>query len=396
MQKINPDFLLEKYNFDLPEERIAQAPAKEREDSKLLVYKKENSNFELSDAFFKDIANYLPRSKDNKLPLFIANNSKVLPARLLGKSAHGGKRELLLLSPLPLLEIHTENNIAFTIAEVLLKPARNANINDIWIFDGNLQVEILEKYEFGKHKVRLIWDHNQTSLLEIFNTYGHLPLPPYIKRQQENDNSTNELDAIRYQTTYANQDKTGSVAAPTAGLHFSTQLRNTLLELGCMWEEVTLHVGYGTFTPVRVDDIREHAMHSEYFELPARVAQAILKAKEEGRPIIAIGTTSCRVLEGAAKLYKNQCPEATTVLPQEGLTGSTNIFIYPKEDANSEEVASQFKVISGLITNFHLPESSLLMLVSALVGRENLLSAYAHAIKHDYRFFSYGDAMLIY
>ncbi len=371
------DFLLSSYNFDLPEKNIAQVPSEKRDSSKLLVYSKNTQQIEFSE--FKNILNFLPCSESGLKPLFIANNSKVVPARLFATSEFGGKRELLLLTPPPILERNAQNNgDNFSCeAEVLLKPSKSAKIGQIWEFTPYLKVEILEKYDYGKNKVKLIWTKNIT---EIFEEFGHLPLPPYIKRTA---NTTEDKE--RYQTIYAKQDKAGSVAAPTAGLHFTPELKNSLLEAGCLWEEVTLHVGYGTFTPVRVDDIREHPMHSEYFEISSATVQAILKAKAEKRPVIAVGTTSCRVLEGCAEKWNKS---ENTLLPSQGMLDSTNVFIYPHKQ-------NAFKVIDALITNFHLPESSLLMLVSAFSSREEILNIYKEAIERDFRFFSYGDAMLI-
>ncbi len=373
---IDTDFKLSSYVFDLPEKNIAQSPSENRDDSRLLIYSKKSKKREFSE--FKNILDFLPISESGLKPLFIANNSKVVPARLFGTSAHGGKRELLLLTPPPILEQEAmKSGTSSSIAEVLLKPSKSAKTHDIWEFTPYLKVEILEKFEFGKTKVRLHWTKNIT---EIFEEFGHLPLPPYIRRSQNT-----EEDKKRYQTIYANSEKAGSVAAPTAGLHFTPELKQSLLDAGCLWEEVTLHVGYGTFTPVRVDDIRQHPMHSEYFEISPSSVQAILQAKQDKRPIIAVGTTSCRVLEGCAEKWNNK---ENSLLPIEGMLDSTNVFIYPHKD-------KAFQVIDALITNFHLPESSLLMLVSAFCSRSEMLDIYEEAIKKDFRFFSYGDAMLI-
>ncbi len=382
------DFLLKSYYFDLPEEKIAQEPANKRDQSKLLVYSQKEGTIQHSS--FQNILDFLPQSRDGKKALLVANNSKVVPARLFGTSPHGGKRELLLLTPPIFLEEEAQKNakkntcMRSAEAEVLLKPSKNAKINDIWTFGEHLQVEILEKFDFGKTRVRLSWDTAKSSIIDFFEKEGHLPLPPYIRRTLNSEN-----DKKRYQTIYANSDKAGSVAAPTAGLHFTPQLKEELLAKGFLWEEVTLHVGYGTFTPVRENDIRNHPMHSEYFELSKKTAQNILQAKEEGRPIIAVGTTSCRVLEGAAQLWHNSLENSSqTLLPANGMTDKTKIFIYPQS-------AHKPCIVDGIITNFHLPESSLLMLVSALVSRKEILRVYQEAIEEDYRFFSYGDAMLI-
>ncbi len=390
---MDKDFLLESYNFHLPEEQIAQTPAKERDASRLLVYSLLNKTIE--DAQFCNLVDIIENKNYSQKPLFIANNSKVLPARLLGFSPHGGKREMLLLSPLPLLEIKEIDGQNYAIAEVLLKPSKSANIGDTWLFNDKLAVKILEKFAYGNTRVELSWQGN---LADIFNTYGYLPLPPYIKREKNSHNeqahAQRNLDSIRYQTSYAKEDKLGSVAAPTAGLHFTNNLQENLIKSGCLWEEVTLHVGYGTFTPVRAENIQEHTMHYEHFEISKNCAKAILEAKKNNRPIIAVGTTSCRVLEGAVRLWQEQKPNVQTLLPEDGIKGATNIFIYPKA-CEYNGYSKEFHVIDGLITNFHLPQSSLLMLVSALSGREEMLKVYKHAIEANYRFFSYGDAMFI-
>ncbi len=385
---IHKDFQLKSYFFDLPEDCIAQEPANKRDNSKLLVYNKKSKKIQHKN--FHEILEHLPKSPDGKKALLIANNSKVVPARLFGTSPHGGKRELLLLTPPLFIQSEAEKNnfsspneYFHAEAEVLLKPSKNAKINDVWNFDG-LEVKVLEKFDFGKTKVSLSWNNEKSTLLKFLEKNGHLPLPPYIKR-----NLNSENDKKRYQTIYANEEKAGSVAAPTAGLHFTSDLKKQLHEDGFLWEEVSLHVGYGTFTPVREEDIRNHPMHSEYFELSSKTAQAILKAKEENRPIIAVGTTSCRVLEGACQLWKKaEINQEDSLLPEAGMMGKTSIFIHPQS-------AHKIQVIDGIITNFHLPESSLLMLISALTGREEILEVYNQAIQEKYRFFSYGDAMLI-
>ncbi len=373
---IDTDFLLQSYSFDLPESLIAQEPSQVRDNSKLLVYDKECDC--ITHAIFSNISEYLPCSSEGKKALLVANNSKVVPARLFGKSPYGGKRELLLITPPIFLQNEADSKqVSHAEGFALLKPSKNAKVGDIWTFNDTLHVEILEKFPFGKNRVRFSWNGN---LLDFLNNYGHLPLPPYIKREKNSENDKN-----RYQTIYADSTKSGSVAAPTAGLHFTQDLKHSLLTQGFLWEEVSLHVGYGTFTPVRCEDIREHPMHSEYFELSAQTAQAIIKAKQEQRPIVAVGTTSCRVLEGAAKIWNKR---DGSILPQKGLIGETDIFIHPQSE-------TKINVIDGIITNFHLPQSSLLMLVSAIVGREKILDIYSDAIQNNFRFFSYGDAMLI-
>lgn len=248
-----------------------------------------------------------------------------------------------------------------------------------------MRVVVLEKGDFGRCRARLVWsagdpekaagaEEAAEALRRHFETLGHLPLPPYIRRPDTPE------DAGRYQTVYARADKAGSVAAPTAGLHFTGDMRQRLRERGFEWAEVTLHVGYGTFSPVRCADVRDHVMHAEYAEVPAETALAVNRARAEGRPVLAVGTTAARTLEGAAAA---QNAEDGALAP---CSGWVNSFIRP---------GYAFRVIDGLITNFHLPESTLLMLVSALTGRERMLTLYAEAVERGYRFFSYGDAMLI-
>lgn len=360
-------FALASYDYELPEERIAQSPACERGASRLLVLDRHNQASAPVDSQFVHLPDFLPQGA-----LLVANNSRVVPARLLGKRPTGGKVELLLLTP-PLLVQNKANPFgdgSEARAEALLKPGKNIRVGDMLDF-GPIHAKVLKKGDFGRHEVCLYW---HGSLLENLEAVGSLPLPPYIKREQGPD------DRARYQTLYARPDKSGSVAAPTAGLHFTPEMREQLLQRGFGWEEVTLHVGYGTFSPVRENDIRRHPMHGEYAEISPKTACAINTARKEGRPVIAVGTTSARTLEGASLA----CQAA--LLPEQGWQGWTNIFIYP---------GYEFKIIEGLITNFHLPQSSLLMLVSALAGRERILNAYALAIQEKYRFFSYGDAMLI-
>ena len=357
-------FSLDAYDYPLPEERIAQFPPEQRGASRLLVLDRKTGC--LTDSMFTHLPEFLPSGA-----LLVANNSRVVPARLLGTRPSGGKAELLLLTPPPLLERlkQKEGNYWSAPAEALLKPGRSMKPGIQLEFGPHLKAEVSVKGEFGRHEVRLFWDGELNERLE---EVGRLPLPPYIKRAQEME------DNARYQTLYARADKAGSVAAPTAGLHFTDEVRQKLAERGVLWTEVTLHVGYGTFSPVRETDIRTHAMHREYVEVPVATAQAVRQARREGRPVFAVGTTSARTLEGTVLA----CGE----LPEKGWQGWTDIFIYP---------GFSFQIVDGLLTNFHLPRSSLLMLVSALAGRDTILAVYAHAVREEYRFFSYGDAMLI-
>lgn len=376
---IPADFLLSSYSFELPETSIAQQPAAERGASRLLVIDKATGATRHS--HFSHIAEFLPPRA-----LLVANNTRVVPARVLGKrplTAHGGggKIEMLLLTPPVLVEEAARNNQphagqCVADAQILLKPAKSVHIGETLFFgaEKGLGVEVLAKGEFGQADARLFWPAH-LSLLDILSRIGQIPLPPYIRRPD----GPNAGDTERYQTIYSKPEKAGSVAAPTAGLHFAAGQKENLIAQGFGWEEVTLHVGYGTFSPVRETDIRQHAMHTEYVEISPSASSAIIKAKAEGRPIIAIGTTASRTLEGVAALHNG-------TLPPNGYTGGVNIFIYP---------GFTFRVLDGMVTNFHLPESSLLMLVSALAGRHSILRAYSEAIEQGYKFFSYGDATLI-
>lgn len=369
------DFSLSSYRFDLPSEQIAQFPPEERGASRLLVLPRKGASDprpELRHGMFGDLPDCLP---DNAL--IIANNSRVLQARLLGSRGTGGKVEFLLLTPLPLVMERarpdkrlggTGGAEAFSAeAEGLVRCGGSVREGETFAFGAGISVTVLESGPFGQRRVRLAW---QGDLAKAFAATGHIPLPPYIKR------ADGEEDLSRYQTVYARSDKTGSVAAPTAGLHFTPAMREKLADRGFEWAEVTLYVGYGTFSPVRCEDIRSHRMHREYVEVPEATAAAIARAKAQGRPVVAVGTTSVRTLEGVAELCGRVQP----------YTGWTDIFLYPGRN---------FRVVDAVLTNFHLPESSLLMLVSAFAGRERMLAAYAEAVTRGYRFFSYGDAMLI-
>ena len=364
LEKILSDYDLPEYNFALPDSLIASHPPENRGDSRLMVLAR-NGLVPPRDAMFCDLPSYLPKDA-----LLVANNSRVLPARLRGKRESGGKVEFLLLSPLPLIlknaAASSRRGIFSQEAECLLRAGGKIRIGEIIEFGENFSVEVLAKGEYGKCWVKLSWRGN----LEDIFANGEIPLPPYLRRKAENGDKT------RYKTVYGSPEKTGSVAAPTAGLHFTEEMKNRLLGLGFGWTELTLYVGYGTFSPVRCQDIRKHAMHPEYVEISADCANTIRQAKADGRPIVAVGTTSMRAMEGVAQKTGEIGPW------QDWL----NIFIYP---------GKRFKVATGLLTNFHLPESTLLMLVSAFANRQYVLDAYAMAVERKYRFFSYGDAMLI-
>lgn len=380
-------FLLDNYDYFLPEERIAQCPAEKRQNSRMLFLERKSGKY--TDYTFENIVDLIPENA-----LIIANNSKVIPARIQGHRQSGSKIEMLFLEPAPLIDrkAHKNGENCLARTEVLLKGAKRVKMGETLQFP-EMDVTVLERHEFGKHIVDVTY---QKSLIPLLKKYGELPLPPYIKREQ----GVQENDITRYQTVYAKESHIGSIAAPTAGLHFTPEIQQKLLAKGCTWEEVTLHVGYGTFSPVRAEDIRDHAMHSEYVEISAETAAAVNKAKAENRPIIAVGTTSTRSLEGMAQAFlqaKNEpittffCNEESelhdnTPFPAHGCFGYTNIFIYP---------GKEFHIVDGLITNFHLPKSSLIMLVSAFAGYEHIMQAYQHAVESEYRFFSYGDAMFI-
>ena len=335
------------FYFELPEELIAQDPLADRSDSRLLLLDKESGRTEHH--IFREIVDYL-RPGD----CLVLNNTKVLPARLMGiKEETGASIEVLLLK-------RKENDIW----ETLVKPGKKAKPGTKLVFgDGSLRAEVLEVVEEGNRLIRFSYDG---IFEEVLDRLGEMPLPPYITHKLQDKN--------RYQTVYAKYD--GSAAAPTAGLHFTEELLGQIEDKGVEIAYVTLHVGLGTFRPVKADNILEHHMHSEYYQVTEEAAQKINRAKEEGHRVICVGTTSCRTVESAAK--------ADGTL--EECCGNTEIFIYP---------GYRFKVWDCLITNFHLPESTLVMLVSALAGRENVLSAYEEAVREKYRFFSFGDAMFL-
>ena len=334
------------FYYDLPQELIAQTPVEPRDSSRLLVYDRASKTIEHK--HFYDIADYL-REGD----VLVVNNTKVLPARIYGCKEHtGGRIEFLLLKRLDL-----------THWEVILKPGRIAKVGSVFCFGDKLKARIESIGEDGSRIVEFIYDGVfETILSEV----GEMPLPPYIKAKLN--------DKTRYNTVYSKVD--GSAAAPTAGLHFTKELLEKVRNKGVEIAEVLLHVGLGTFRPVKTDDVTEHHMHSEYYAVSKQAADVINKAKAEGRRIICVGTTSVRTLESAAD-DEGKLAECS---------GNTNIFIYPPY---------KFKAVDCLITNFHLPESTLIMLVSALCSKEEILSVYKTAVDEKYRFFSFGDAMLI-
>ena len=338
---------LSEFNYDLPKELIAQVPIENRDTSRLMVLDVQKQTIEHK--IFKDILDYLEPGD-----CLVRNNTKVIPARLYGiKQETGANVEFLLLK-----------RIQGDIWEVMVRPGKKLMPGTKVIFgDGLLQAEILENLEGGNRKVQFTY---KGIFNEILDKIGLMPLPPYIhEKLKEKD---------RYQTVYARYE--GSSAAPTAGLHFTEELLKKIKAKGIEIANVTLHVGIGTFRPVKVENIEEHDMHSEHFYIKQEDADKINKAKRNGHKIIAVGTTSCRVIESIAD--ENGFVKETE--------GDTSIFIYP---------GYHFKCLDYLITNFHLPESTLIMLVSALAGRDFILKAYQEAVKEKYRFFSFGDAMLI-
>ena len=354
------DTLLSAYRYALPEALIAQEPPQKRGASRLMIHNRHTEKRLITE--FSCLAEHLPPG------VIVVNNSRVVPARVMGQRESGGKVEFLLTTPLPHIqeEILPDGKRQATIT-CLLKSSKKVRIQETIFFDSSFSATILERGDFGKCIAKLTWEgHLPNTLL----SKGVMPLPPYIKRPQSAE------DSNRYQTVYAHNEKAGSIAAPTAGLHFTEAIKQTLIEKGFSWAEVTLYVGYGTFSPVRCEDIRDHEMHKEYCEISPETADLIAQAKKQGRPVTAVGTTAARTLEGvAAKLG--------TVAPFQGWT---DVFLYP---------GRPIRVVDHLLTNFHLPESTLLMLVAALAGREAMLETYAKAVEERFRFFSYGDAMLI-
>ncbi len=335
------------FNYDLPETLIAQTPLKNRSESKLMVLDKKTGKIEHKHFF--DIIDYL-----NKGDVLVLNDTKVIPARLIGeKEETGAVIELLLLK-------NREDNIW----ECLAKPVKRLKIGTIITFgQDKLKAKVLEILDEGIIHVQMLYEG---IFYEILNELGQMPLPPYIKTKLEDKN--------RYQTVYAKN--IGSAAAPTAGLHFTNELLNKIKAKGITILYITLHVGLGTFRPVVVEDVTKHEMHSEFYSMDKQTAQTLNQAKKEGRKIIAVGTTTVRTLETVMAKYQEfkEC------------SGETKIFIYP---------GFEFKAIDNLITNFHLPKSTLLMLVSALASKEIILNAYKEAVQNNYRFFSFGDAMFI-
>ena len=338
------------FYYELPEELIAQSPSDERDGCRLMVLDRESGN--IDHKIFKDIIDYL-KPED----MLVVNSSKVIPARLLGVTDKTG-------SPMELLLLRAVEGGRW---ETLVRPGKRAKVGASFTFGGILRATVTDIVEGGNRLVKFDYDTEKyDNIYRVLDEVGNMPLPPYITKKLENKND--------YQTVYAKEE--GSAAAPTAGLHFTEELLSRIKEKGVGYGEVTLHVGLGTFRPVKAERIEEHEMHAEFFHIEKEVADEINRRRTNGGRIIAVGTTATRVLESAS------APDGT-VLP---MSAETAIFIYP---------GYKFKATDALITNFHLPESTLIMLISALAGKENVMNAYEVAVSERYRFFSFGDAMLI-
>lgn len=333
------------FYYDLPEERIAQTPAEPRDSSRLLVYNRADKS--ITDRVFSNITDYLQKGD-----LLVVNNTRVIPARMYAKTQHGGVVELLLLKRHDL-----------KVWEALMRPGKKGKIGTKMTVSNELSFTVKDITETGE---RIVEFEYEGAFEDVLSRVGTMPLPPYIKKKLENQE--------RYNTVYSKIN--GSAAAPTAGLHFTDELLQKLQDKGVEKAEVLLHVGLGTFRPVSEEIITDHKMHAEYYEISEEAAEKINRAKREGRRVIAVGTTSVRTLESVAD--ENGFVKACS--------GNTEIFLYPPY---------KMKCVDALITNFHLPESTLIMLVACLTGREEILSVYDYAVKNEYRFFSFGDAMFI-
>ncbi len=348
--------LLSEYDYNLPEELIAQMPADKRDNSRMMVLNRKDRT--ISHKHFYNIVDFI-----DKDTLLVMNNTKVLPARLIGHKDTGAKIEVFLLK-------QAEQRLRLW--DVLIKPSKRIKPDTIIKISDELSARAIKRLEEnGEWLVELIYDDD--NILDVLHRNGNIPLPPYIERKMANDD-LKKLDFERYQTVYAKDE--GSVAAPTAGLHFTQEILQNLQDKGVEIAYVTLNVGLGTFRPVQCENVLEHKMHSETFEISEKAAEQINRAKKEGKKIIAVGTTTVRTLETAFQKFGCIKP----------CQDHSELFIYPPYE---------FKVIDNLITNFHLPKSTLLMLVSALAGKDFIFEAYKEAIENKYRFFSYGDCMFI-
>lgn len=353
------------FNFDLPDELIAQEPPAERGGSRLMVV--DRSTGEVAHRVFTDLPSLLVPGD-----LLVVNDTRVFPARLIGtRLPGGGAAECFLVRPAADPDLSAEALAKVDTWIALVHPGQRLREGSRMVFEAHgrrLNAEVLGRHFHGRRTVRL-WTDDGSPVRDTIDAIGHVPLPPYIKRPDET------ADRDRYQTVYARER--GSIAAPTAGLHFTPAILDGLTAKGIERISITLHVGYGTFQPIRVDRVEEHEMESEHYEVTESAAAALSRAKQENRRVIAVGTTTTRTLESL--------PMSRDGVISAG-HGETALFIRPGHD---------FRIVSGMITNFHLPQSSLLMLVSALGGRERILEAYRQAVQHRYRFYSYGDAMLI-
>lgn len=363
--------LLSEYDYNLPEELIAQLPADKRDNSRMMILNRKDRT--ISHKHFYDIVDLI-----DKNTLLVMNNTKVLPARLIGYKDTGAKIEVFLLKQAETqsLEENMQNPMCrvkqLCLWDVLIKPSKRVKPDTIIKISDELSVKAIKRLEEnGEWLVELIFDGN--NVLDVLHRNGQIPLPPYIERKIQNED-LKKLDFERYQTVYAKDE--GSVAAPTAGLHFTQEILQKLQDKGVELAYVTLNVGLGTFRPVQCENVENHKMHSETFEISEKAAEQINRAKKYGKQIIAVGTTTVRTLETAFQKYGCIQP----------CHDHSELFIYPPYE---------FKVIDKLITNFHLPKSTLLMLVSALAGKDFIFEAYNEAIKNNYRFFSYGDCMFI-
>jgi S-adenosylmethionine:tRNA ribosyltransferase-isomerase len=346
------DYMTSQYDYELPESMIAQHPADPRDSSKLLVLDRKNGTIE--HVVFSEIGRFLDDGD-----LLVVNNTRVFPARTLGERYTGGKIEVFFL-----------REVAPRKWEVMIRCGGNPRPGEFMeLEDERLSVRLLEKTDQGHWIVSL---KRGVNLMEVLAEVGRIPLPPYIRRDAEQQRDAEDLE--RYQTVYAST--AGAVAAPTAGLHFTDELLASLAGQGVATAQVTLHVGPGTFRPIKAGYLRDHKMHTEYYEVPEETVAAVARAKAAGRRVVGVGSTSCRTLEAAAT------PEGALQAGQ----GWTDIFIYPPHD---------FRVVDAMVTNFHLPRSSLLVMIAALAGRELVMDAYEVAKSEGYRFYSYGDAMLI-
>jgi S-adenosylmethionine:tRNA ribosyltransferase-isomerase len=363
---------LSDFDYQLPPERIAQRPAERRDASRLLLFERASGRWE--DQLFAELPHILRGDE-----LLVVNNTRVLPARLLGRRVgvhaeaagrHSRVQHEHLRAQIEVLLLRPTGADTW---ECLVRPGRKVRAGERLLFgEGELQAEVIGRGELGLREIRL--SASAGEVREQIERLGHMPLPPYIDRPDE------PLDRQRYQTVFARC--TGAIAAPTAGLHFTPEILGALQSRGISRHEITLHVGLGTFQPIHEENVEEHEMHAEEYEIPEEVAAAICEAKQNGRPVVAVGTTVVRALEDAAAQQAQS--GAASLLT--GARGAASLFIYP---------GFEFRVVDQLLTNFHLPKSTLLVLVSAFAGREKVLAAYRHAVEAQYRFYSYGDCMLI-